>query len=184
MKKSHLALLFMVLVLVLATWSPAQAAPSITLAKKTTAPTIEITNKTKQKVTVKFTGAGNYTVDAIKAKTVLEVVIGTYQYSYTACGTIKTGTIKVSATKPGKLVIPACKGMKMVAVTIDNKTGGTLYLYLTGPATYNFTFGSGKTKIFIQQGKYSYRAIGCGGATKTGTVKFGGGKNVWTWFCY
>lgn len=66
---------------------------------------------------------------------------------------------------------------KLVKLTINNKTGGILYVTLTGPRSYSFAAQAGKTKYEIESGKYSYtvRSSACGGSIKkNGNFKNGG----------
>jgi Bacterial SH3 domain len=59
------------------------------------------------------------------------------------------------------------------SIDISNTTGGTVTLYLSGPASYTFTLGTGDTTISVCPGTYSYTAYGCGGASTSGTMSTG-----------
>lgn len=52
---------------------------------------------------------------------------------------------------------------------IDNKSGAQVTVTLTGPRTYTFLVGPGKTNQIIDRGKYKYEFVACG-ATKKGTL--------------
>lgn len=71
---------------------------------------------------------------------------------------------------------------KTVKILIKNDTGGTLTLNLSGPASYNFTFGPGNHTINVVSGTYTYTAWGCGGASTSGTKKLNAGTE-WRFFC-
>ncbi|GAB4399947.1 MAG: hypothetical protein OHK0052_23620 [Anaerolineales bacterium] len=126
---------------------------------------------------------------AISQKVTQEVEPGkyTYTYTYTACGGTQKGTINIKSAETLKL--PACKNAdtkssstKLIKVRINNKTGGVLTLRLTGPKSYYFTFQPGVTNIDVVEGKYSYTVYGCGGSSKSGTIKLKPGFE-WSWFC-
>jgi len=71
---------------------------------------------------------------------------------------------------------------KTVKILIENDTGGTLTLNLSGPKSYNFTFGPGNHTINVVAGTYSYTAWGCGGASTSGTKKLNAGDE-WRFYC-
>jgi uncharacterized protein YraI len=56
------------------------------------------------------------------------------------------------------------------SIDITNDTGGTVTLYLSGPANYSFTLGTGDNTVSVCPGTYNYTAYGCGGASETGTM--------------
>ena len=68
--------------------------------------------------------------------------------------------------------------VKMVKLTINNRTGGSLYVLLTGPTSYYFAVTEqGKSKYTILSGTYAYTvtAARCGGSIhKTKSFKNGG----------
>jgi len=65
-------------------------------------------------------------------------------------------------------------------LSIQNDTGGSVTLYLSGPTGFTFYLGTGSTQLSICSGTYSYTAYGCGGATDTGTMSAGESH---TFFC-
>jgi len=69
-----------------------------------------------------------------------------------------------------------------VTVYVENNTGGTLTLDLSGPAIYHFTLAPGRHPIQVVPGVYSYTGYGCGGASKSGTMDLGEGDE-WEWWC-
>jgi len=58
-------------------------------------------------------------------------------------------------------------------IEIDNTTGGTVYIELTGPMKFHFDLATGHTSLNVCSGSYSYFARGCGGATDSGTLGSG-----------
>jgi hypothetical protein len=58
-------------------------------------------------------------------------------------------------------------------IEIDNTTGGTVNIDLTGPMKFHFNLATGHTSLNVCSGSYSYFARGCGGATDTGTLGSG-----------
>ena len=59
------------------------------------------------------------------------------------------------------------------SIDITNDTGGTVTLYLSGPANYSFTLGTGDNTVSVCPGTYSYTAYGCAGASETGAMSAG-----------
>jgi YHS domain-containing protein len=79
------------------------------------------------------------------------------------------------------------KNQKASSLTVDNRTGGTLYVTLTGPKTYYFnTSKSGKSTFEgIEQGKYTItvRSSACSGSL-TYTKNFKGKVSLKPFVCY
>jgi hypothetical protein len=72
---------------------------------------------------------------------------------------------------------------KLSKLTVDNRTGGTLFVSMSGPRNYFFsTAKRGKTTFSnIEPGKYTIvlRTSACGGSlTYTKNLKKGGGANI------
>ena len=165
----------LVLILLVSLWVTVWSPPAGAAAGSSG---LTVDNKTGSTVTITLSGAGSYTIRAVPGKSSTAVAPGKYKFSYRACGANKTGTITV-LSNPAKLTIAKCV---MANITIQNDTGGNVSLSLTGPASYFFTLGTGKSKITAIKGKYDYRVSGvCG--SKTGTVTLGKGL-VWRWWCY
>jgi uncharacterized protein YraI len=59
------------------------------------------------------------------------------------------------------------------SINISNDTGGSVTLYLSGPASYSFNLGTGESTVSVCPGSYSYTAYGCGGASETGNMSAG-----------
>jgi hypothetical protein len=64
-----------------------------------------------------------------------------------------------------------------VAVQIQNKTGSSVVIKLTGPATVYLTLNTGKNKTELASGRYQYSYTACGG-TQTGTFKVKAGATL------
>ena len=145
-----------------------------------------LNNKTGQVVTVTLIGPATYTFTLQPGKTSQDVKPGKYRYSYEACEGKKSGTVEVK--KNGTLLtLAACPknkktGSGEVPVKIKNDTGATVWLSLTGPATYSFTLAPGRSTITVLKGKYSYKIYGCGGGTATGTRQIGNNLE-WRFWC-
>jgi hypothetical protein len=72
---------------------------------------------------------------------------------------------------PTNTPAPACEASSSIAIT--NSTDGQLTLDLSGPASYEFTLGTGDTTLPVCPGSYSYTAYGCGSASISGTINSG-----------
>ncbi len=143
-------------------------------------------NKTGTIVRINLVGPKTVWLTLATGKTKAELPAGTYQYSYKACGETFTGKFVVKK-KGNTLQLPKCKSNaqdgKTVKVVVDNGTGGSLTIYLTGPENYIYYFSSGKTNIDVVSGKYHYTAYGCG-TSISGIKNFRGGKSQWQFWCY
>lgn len=64
-------------------------------------------------------------------------------------------------------------------IDIDNTTGATVYLDLTGPMKFHFDLPTGHTTLNVCSGSYTYFARGCGGATDSGTMQSGEGHEFY-----
>ena len=184
----------MSVVLLTAIWQPVYASSgadsvqsdeAATTVNVTKLPKLTINNKTGQQFTLTLRGPKTYYLTVPTGKSNFEVEQGKYTYSYTACGGPQTGNVNVK--KGGANLKLECKkasakNSTLIKVTINNKTGGYIYITLTGPHTYNFTVAPGKSKIEVEKGKYNFTVRGCGGASSSGTRNFKG-SFVWTWFC-
>lgn len=65
-------------------------------------------------------------------------------------------------------------------LSIQNDTGASVTLYLSGPTNFTFYLSTGSTSLSVCPGTYSYTAYGCGGATDKGTMSSGESH---TFFC-
>jgi hypothetical protein len=63
----------------------------------------------------------------------------------------------------------AAAASSTLTVNVNNKTGETLKLSMSGPTNYSFTIKPGKSAINVAPGKYKYIYQACGGQKK-GTV--------------
>jgi hypothetical protein len=89
-------------------------------------------------------------------------------------------TIGASSGNPEPAAAP-----ETIKLTVQNKTGGTVYVKLSGTASYYFAAtNQGKTTFMIKPGKYTYTitASACGGSiTKTKTLK--GATTLGPFYC-
>jgi len=136
-----------------------------------------VKNASTEKVTIRLWGPATYSLDAKKnGASKFDVVPGKYNYSMKVCGATINGEIEIArAAKPFK--IPKC-----ASLIVNNQTGGGMTINLTGPASYNLSFSSGKTTKTVLSGSYSYTAYGCGGSSMSGKIVVKGKKN-WTFWC-
>ena len=66
-------------------------------------------------------------------------------------------------------------------IKIQNHTGGTITIYLTGAQNYTFSVGTGNQSIQIVPGKYSFTVYGCG-TSISGQRNLNKGY-VWMFWC-
>lgn len=74
-------------------------------------------------------------------------------------------------TVPYYTATPACEVSS--SLTIQNDTGSTVTLHLSGPGNFTFYLKTGENVLAVCPGTYSYTAYGCGGAKGTGTMTSG-----------
>jgi len=174
MYKHKLITLIVLVAFATLAWSPALAkSPAANLIAR-----LVITNKTGENLSIRLTGPKNQTLLVPPGKTIAQLPVGKYQYSYKTCGAVKTGTLDLK--KSGKLNIIACP---MAKIKVYNLTRGNLILNLNGPVNYTFTLPQGVTTIRVVKGTYRYSGTGgCGGAPARGTIVVKGNTR-WTWWC-
>jgi hypothetical protein len=125
-------------------------------------PKLTIDNKTGP-LYITLTGEKNYYFQAPSGKTTMEILPGTYEVSYFACGAQTSYEFEVKK-KGGTLKI-SC-----LAITFFNlNDSSNVNLELDGPAYYYLTLPPGKTNVQMLPGTYNYELSGpCDGE---GTIK-------------
>jgi hypothetical protein len=111
-------------------------------------------------------GKSNYQIDK-----------GNYTFEYTACGAKKVKNVNIQSNS--KFTTVTCQVSK---ISVQNNTSGTMYLNLTGPATYRFVLPPGTTRIAALKGSYTYTMTGSCGGTSSGKITLKG-RMRWTWWC-
>lgn len=177
-----IVLLVALLSLLLSAAAPAPAM-SPTASEMTASDLIRLTieNRTDRELRIWLRGPAFYylTVPA-ESTEVFTPQRGEYTSSLSACGITVTEALDLTGNR--RIVQPVCgsgpglaetvpnaidmgRVAKLVKVSFENKTSGTLMLVLTGPATYVLTLPQGKENSYtIRWGDYdiTYYAYGCG----------------------
>jgi hypothetical protein len=112
-----------------------------------------------------------------QGKSIYQIDKGTYTFEYTACGAKKVKKVNIQSNN--KFTTVTCQVAK---VSVQNNTGGTMYMSLAGPAPYRFVLPPGTTRITVLKGTYNYTVTGACGGTSTGKVTLKG-RGRWTWWC-
>jgi hypothetical protein len=116
-----------------------------------------------------------------KGDNVVKLEPGVYDYRYTACGRSIHGTFTVAFGTI--LVLKKCEKGLEAKVTIENLTGHTFSITLTGPKHYSLIVAPGDNKLTLLPGAYQYSTNACG-KIETGTIKFKANHSqTWTWDC-
>jgi hypothetical protein len=147
---------------------------------------LTVINKTKTDVDLRLSGPGSYTIDGHGAKFKVNLLPGTYSYSYKVCGRTFYGTLVVA--KGSQLVLPPCPASAvtkdLTSFTVQNNTSGLLTLVLKAKGTtYTFSLGTGAHVITVQKAQYKYSVKGCAGGAKKGMINLFGYLRTWTWTC-
>jgi hypothetical protein len=187
--KLRIVVAILLTALVITAWMPAPthwSAKSNLTVQTATALQLIVNNKTGEKFNLVMKGPATYNWMLKSGKQTFSVKPGKYTYTYKACGgTEKKGTVEVKKNNQ-TLVLAVCKQQNKTGgssnVNIQNDTGSTVTLILSGPASYRFSLAPGKSTISVIKGTYQYTAYGCGGASISGSKKLGG-KSVWRWWC-
>lgn len=164
--KGKLLFGIVILALLLSGFTPAQTTPSTVK--------LVFNNKTAEMVRITLTGPATYTFDLPVGKSNQQALPGKYAYAYTACGEQKTGNLALK--KNGNtLTLAACPKKPPTPpatyrLVLNNKTGETVTVTLSGPMTYTFTLQPGKNTQDVKPGKYRYAYEACQGEKK-GTVE-------------
>jgi hypothetical protein len=145
---------------------------------------VKIKNKSGSQFVLYLNGPASYEINVKGNVSKGEVLLGTYAYRYTACGTTQT-TGTISASKDVTLLIPKSPtgSGETVSFTLRNQTGDYLRLMLTGKVSYNFYLPPGNTQLTVQEGNYKFTAEGCGGFSHSGKINIRKGLKYWRWTC-
>jgi hypothetical protein len=165
MKKIQIIVMLIIVALLTSAFSPAVPTKNNPAAVATPS-RLEIANKSGASVYLTMKGPQTLYLTVSPGTTKVELLKGTYQYSYWACGVQETGTVVVKAS--GKLLIPQCgsaggsKKLPQLVVVNKNKTTVTVYIY--GPTYHTVVAKPGKTKLPVSEGTYQYSFnTDCGG---------------------
>ena len=147
MKKTSVAILSILFVFILSTFSPAfgsyEALAAVEKPKK-----LIINNKTEEKLTITFKGDNTYKFNLKPNKNKVELMAGMYSYTFFACGIWQNGTVEITKNNQ-KIILPDCAtATGMVKLTIQAMTGGDSPLirspgWLVYVGEYNFLFATG-----------------------------------------
>jgi hypothetical protein len=181
MKKIHFVVALIIVALLTSAFStvvPVKASP----AAAATPSKVEIANKSGANVYLILKGPQTLYLTVSPGTTKIELLKGTYQYSYWVCGMQETGTVVVKAS--GKLLIPQCGSAggskKLPQLVIVNKNKAPVTVYIYGPSYHTVVAKSGKTKLPVSEGTYQYSfSTDCGGYQSGSIqVKKSGGQLV------
>ncbi len=155
--------------------APADAIDLAAAAAQKTA-TLNVTNSSGGTIYVALSGPKSYYFSSSKAGKVQFTGIEPGAYTIRLSANTCTEVVSVEKKLKDKLTLKetVCakktekKNSKVSSLTVDNRTGGTLWVTLTGPKTYYFsTADQGKTTFSpIDPGKYTItvRSSSCGGS--------------------
>ena len=155
--------------------APAQSSQAAAASQATqTTVKVVFNNKTAEVVQLTLSGPASYYFPLPPGKSNQMMLPGKYTYRYTACGEQKTGSFTVKDSGY-TLTLAACPKKPPTPpatykLVLNNKTGETIQITLTGPMTYTFTLQPGKTSQDVKPGKYRYTYKACQGEKK-GTVE-------------
>jgi hypothetical protein len=160
--------------------------PQQSVSAKSDLVRLTIKNNSDKPVTMKLTGPAYYYFYVKPGQTAIYTPQrGVYDYTFTSCGTSLTGELDLSRHKT--MDVPPCGSkastgdgpddtvdvgdvLKLVRVTLENKTGHNIIIILRGPSEYAFFLYEDDSKDYtITKGEYTYWLYGCGGI-KTGKV--------------
>lgn len=92
------------------------------------------------------------------------ILSGVYDYSYEACDTTFTGTIRILKNGTSQLLLLSCERLAVlefsqpspVAFKLNNNYTQEIVVTLIGPRTYFFTLQPGQTRVEVVPGIYTY----------------------------
>ena len=112
---------------------------------------VRINNKTGVAITLRLEGPQIKNISVPPGKLKIDVWKGSYTYSFSAYGLYKTGTIDFLSNRSDLVLEKLTANLK-----IDNRSGAQVILSLSGTRSYNLTVPTGKTKVEVLKGDYSY----------------------------
>lgn len=170
MKKKMLMIGFLLVIVMLGGWSPLPHGTDLMSANAASDPTLSINNLTGAAFYLTATGPQTYSFHVLAGKNNFVVLKGEYSLSYYACGAQQTKEVNVKKNGGSiKLVCdaPSKSNSSSPQLTVNNKTGASFYLTLTGPKTYTFNIPNGKSNYSVDQGLYDVSYFACGGQQTT-----------------
>lgn len=144
---------------------------------------LDIINKTQTTVNLVLSGPTDLKVTITRTFTPLRVEPGLYTYRYEACGLRNTGTFTVGSGG-ATFTLRKCEKDLNGIIVIQNLTGKTFTLTLSGPKRISLTIKPGDNKLTVMAGRFQYSALVCG-KTVTGThpIKSGNKNPDWVFKC-
>ncbi len=143
---------------------------------------LTIQNRSLKGISLRLSGPAYYFFSVPGEETsVFTVARGTYKYTLYGCGS--TSTAKLDMSRQKILVMPICGGaatytqkhpntidlsktLKVVLVTIENKSTTNMLAIFTGASTYVFSLKKNQSKdVSIARGDYKIKYYACGTVT-------------------
>jgi hypothetical protein len=118
----------------------------------------------------------------------VDIVAGEYFYSYDACDSTISGTVRVTKNGKAQLTLKSCETQALLAYGLPNPSNlriGNHYAFplsmsFSGPANYRFELAPGYNRIDVIRGTYSY-VYTAYGKTYTGSIDVSG-PTTWVVF--
>lgn len=161
-KITPLLTVFVCLCLMLGTVSPAIASNT----QQTSSVEIIYQNKTGKDIRIHLVGPVDLWRTVPSGRSKADLPMGRYEYSYWDCGEEQTG-IFVLKKKGTVLKFETCKNTTAagnpneVEIFIQNKSGATVRIHLTGTKDLWLNIATGKNKITLPKGIYQYSYVDC-----------------------
>jgi hypothetical protein len=127
-----------------------------------------------QQLTLTLTGPETYALAIeLGSNKFLSIQTGFYNYSYDACGSTLSGSVRVLKNGTGNLILYACEQLgnhppevidgvsNSIFASSSNLRIGSHYAFpirvtLIGPTSYSFVLTTGLNRLNVQQGTYDY----------------------------
>jgi hypothetical protein len=133
-------------------------------------------------VTLKLTGPSSYDLAVtLGTNKFISLQVGSYAYSYDACGGTWTGTVDITKNGKGRITLYSCEQSAfrntMVEDNPSNLRIGSHYAFpvrlnLFGNTNYSFEIIPGLNRLNVLRGQYSYSFVAyC--QTRTGSINVG-----------
>ncbi len=127
---------------------------------------MQINSHLSEDVEVELSGDKNYDFDIELGKNRVELLSGTYIFSWSACDTVFSEELRVEKSGTSEITLHSCEWYESpariygkpnpVKFVVANTSTFPVDIYMKGPYTYFFNIQPGTTRFIVASGTYEY----------------------------